>query len=375
MQKSDTQLQLDVLAELKWEPSINAAQIGVEVRDGIVTLAGHVNTYAEKWDAGRATQRVPGVKALAVEMDVKLEGSNNRTDADIARSAENVLQWTTYLLKDAVKIKVEKGWVTLTGEVEWQYQRQAAAAAIRYLMGVSGVSDQITIKTKVSAPVIKTDIEAALKRRALQDAHEISVSVHGTDVTLTGKVHSWSERELARNTAWGTPGVRNTQKPVSRQQALNCLHYYTGLGYHESDAEYQRLRTTAVSESNRASGRPIDDDPHLRSTGDVMACRLDAADGDIGRVLGLLVDEKSWAIRFMIVDTSAWWDGHQVLIAPESIDDVHWKDSHVVVDLKRQSVKESPPYDVHAPFDNEQGESTYRHYGLEGYRSMETSVC
>ena len=209
VKKSDTQLQQDVLAELKWEPSINAAQIGVEVKDGIVTLAGHVNTYAEKWDAERATQRVPGVKALAVEMDVKLEGMNNRTDADIARSAENVLQWTTYLTKDAVKVKVEKGWITLTGEVEWQYQRQAAAAAIRYLMGVSGVSDQITIKTKVSAPVVKSDIEAALKRRAQQEAHEISVSVHGTDVTLTGKVHSWSERELARNTAWGTPGVRS----------------------------------------------------------------------------------------------------------------------------------------------------------------------
>lgn len=99
--------------------------------------------------------------------------------------------------------------MTLTGEVEWQYQRQAAAEAIRYLMGVSGVSNQITIKTKVSAPVVKSDIEAALKRRAQQDAHEISVSVHGTDVTLTGTVHSWSERELARNTAWGTPGVRS----------------------------------------------------------------------------------------------------------------------------------------------------------------------
>lgn len=128
---------------------------------------------------------------------------------DIARSVENVLQWTTYLTKDAIKVKVEKGWVTLTGEVEWQYQRQAAAEAIRYLMGVSGVSNQITIKTKVSAPVVKSDIEAALKRRAQQDAHEISVSVHGTDVTLTGTVHSWSERELARNTAWGTPGVRS----------------------------------------------------------------------------------------------------------------------------------------------------------------------
>ncbi len=162
MKKSDVQLQQDVLAELKWEPSINAAEIGVEVKDGIVTLAGHVNTYAEKWNAERATQRVSGVKALAVEMQVRIEGMNNRTDSDIARSVENVLQWTTYLTKDAIKVKVEKGWVTLTGEVEWQYQRQAATDAIRYLMGVRGLSDQIAIKTKVSAPVVKSDIEAAL---------------------------------------------------------------------------------------------------------------------------------------------------------------------------------------------------------------------
>jgi osmotically-inducible protein OsmY len=180
VRKSDLQLQQDVLAELKWDPSINAAEIGVEVKDGIVTLAGHVNTYAEKWNAERAAQRVGGVKALAVEMDVKIEGMNNRTDADIARSVENVLQWSTYLTKDSIKVKVEKGWVTFTGEVEWQYQRQAAVDAIRYLIGVTGVSDQITIKTKVSAPVVKSDIEAALKRRAQQDADEISVSVRGT---------------------------------------------------------------------------------------------------------------------------------------------------------------------------------------------------
>ncbi len=205
--KSDVQLQKDVLAELQWESSINAAQIGVEVKDGIVTLAGQVNSYAEKWDAERVTQRVAGVKALAVEIDVRLEGMNNRTDADIARSAENVLQWTTYLPRDAVKIKVEMGWVTLTGQVEWQFQRASAVSAIRYLMGVSGISDQITIKTRVSAPMIKSAIEAALLRRTHHDTHHIAVSVHGSDVTLSGTVHSWSERELARDTAWGSAGV------------------------------------------------------------------------------------------------------------------------------------------------------------------------
>jgi osmotically-inducible protein OsmY len=207
--KTDTQLQSDVIAELKWEPSINAEQIGVEVKDGIVTLAGHVDSYAEKIGAERAAMRVSGLKALAVEMDVKLPGFSARNDSDIARSVDNVLQWTTYLPKDAVKIKVEGGFVTLSGEVNWEYQRQAAVGAVRYLMGVKGVNDQLIIKPKASAPVVKADIEAALKRRAQKDANEISVSVQGTDVTLSGKVHSWSERELATHTAWRSPGVRS----------------------------------------------------------------------------------------------------------------------------------------------------------------------
>ena len=206
--KTDKQIQLDVMAELAWEPSINSEQIGVEVKDGIVTLAGHVGSYAEKIGAEKATIRVSGVKALAVEMDVKLSGSSTRNDVDIARSVDNVLQWTTYLPKDALKIKVESGWVTLSGEVSWTYQRQAAVNAVRYLMGVKGVNDQILITPTVSAPLVKADIESALKRRARDDAKEILVTVQGTDVTLSGKVHSWSERELATHTAWGTPGVR-----------------------------------------------------------------------------------------------------------------------------------------------------------------------
>jgi osmotically-inducible protein OsmY len=206
--KTDKQLQLDVIAELSWEPSVNAEEIGVEVKDGIVTLAGHVSSYAEKIDAERATMRVSGVKALAVEMDVKLLGSSARNDVDIARAVDNVLQWTTYLPENSVKIKVESGWVTLSGEVTWEFQRQAAVSAVRYLMGVKGVNDQLVIKPKISAPVVKADIEAALKRRAQKDSNQISVSVHGTDVTLSGKVHSWSERELATNTAWSSPGVR-----------------------------------------------------------------------------------------------------------------------------------------------------------------------
>lgn len=206
--KTDSQLQSDVIAELAWEPSIHSEEIGVEAKGGVVTLAGHVGTYSEKLAAERAAMHVVGVKALAVEIDVRLVGANARTDGDIARTVENVLQWTTCLPKDAVKIMVEGGWVTLSGEVNWDYQRKAAVDAVRYLMGVKGVSNVIAIKPTVSAPLVKADIEAALVRQARKDSNSISVSVNGNDVTLSGSVHNWSERNLATQTAWGTPGVR-----------------------------------------------------------------------------------------------------------------------------------------------------------------------
>ena len=207
--KTDSQIQQDVIAELKWEPSINAAEVGVEVKNGVVTLAGHVASYGEKWDVERAAQRVAGVKALAVEIDVALGGTSKRNDADIARSVENVLEWTSFLSKDPIKVMVENGWVTLSGEVLWDYQRQAAKLAARYLMGVTGVSDQITIKNRVTSTNVKTDIEAALKRRASKEAQQITVAVTGDVVTLTGNVHNWAERDLVTHSAWCTPGVSN----------------------------------------------------------------------------------------------------------------------------------------------------------------------
>ena len=207
--KTDSQLQQDVMAELKWEPTIEAAQIGVEVKGGIVTLAGHVDSYAEKWHAERAAQRVAGVKALTVEIEVKLPGMSARTDVDIARSAENVLLWTILPPKDGIKVMVENGWITLSGEVDWGFQRVAATTAVRYLMGVKGVSNRIEIKPKVALSAVKSEIETALKRRAKADAQDIKVQVDGNAVTLTGVVHSWSERELATDSAWSTPGVRN----------------------------------------------------------------------------------------------------------------------------------------------------------------------
>ena len=207
--KTDSQLQQDVMAELKWEPAVHATQIGVEVKDGVVTLAGEVGSYAEKLHAQRAAQRVHGVKALAIEMKVKLATSGQRTDADIAESAKDILGWTNSVPADAVKVMVEGGWVTLSGDVEWQYQRQEAADGVRYLSGVIGVSNQIVVKPSPSAKVVKSDIEAALKRRAAADAKTITVDVKGGDVTLTGTVHSWAERDLAKRSAWGSSGVRH----------------------------------------------------------------------------------------------------------------------------------------------------------------------
>ena len=206
--KSDAQLKTDVNEELKWEPSVNATQIGVAVKDGVVTLSGHVDSYAEKWNAEKAAQRVVGVKALAVEMDVKLPGTSQRTDADIARSAEQVISCTSALPRGAVKVLVEGGWVTLSGEVHWEYQRKVAARAIRHLLGVTGVSDQITVKQVMSSASVKSDIEAALKR--LSSAPQtIDVAVHGGDVTLRGSVGSWYERDRARAAAWRAPGITN----------------------------------------------------------------------------------------------------------------------------------------------------------------------
>ena len=207
--KSDSQLQQDVIAELKWEPAVHAAQIGVEVKNGVVTLAGEVSSYTEKWNAERAAQRVSGVRALAVELQVKLSEFGKRTDADIAASARNILSWTSSLPVDAVKVLVEGGWLTLSGDVQWQYQRQDATDSVRYLSGVTGVSNQIGIRPTVSSTVVKSDIEAALKRRAANDAQTIAVDVKGGDVTLTGTVHSWSERDLATRSAWAATGVRS----------------------------------------------------------------------------------------------------------------------------------------------------------------------
>lgn len=207
--KSDKQLQEDILAELKWEPSVNAAHIGVGVDQGIVTLSGHVDSYAEKWGAERAAKRVSGTRAVAIELDVKLKSSDKRSDADIALSAVNRMQWQTTIPKDAVQVTVENGMITLSGNVPWSYQRDAAFAAVRNLTGCVGVINQIVVKPRVNTIAVKGDIEAALKRHATTEAQKITVVVDGDLVTLSGKVPTWSEKHLAINAAWNSPGVRS----------------------------------------------------------------------------------------------------------------------------------------------------------------------
>lgn len=213
--KTDIQLQQDVIKELKWQPSVNAANIGVEVHQGVVTLSGHVANYAEKVAAEQATQRVAGVKALTINIEVTLSGWGERTDIDIARSAEDALRWVTYMPKESVKVMVEKGWITLTGEVEWDYQRRHAAETVRHLAGVKGVSDQVRIKTQSRSSEIKLDIEAALERRYDSEDQDISVSVEDGDVTLIGTVTNWWQLDSAREAAWNAPGVRHVANKLT----------------------------------------------------------------------------------------------------------------------------------------------------------------
>ena len=212
---SDLQLRQDVLDELEFEPSVNAAHIGVAANKGVVTLSGFVTSYAEKAAAERATRRVKGVKAIAEEIEVRLPSHTKRADDEIAARAVDILKWQVGLPADRIKVKVEKGGVTLTGEVDWQFQRTDAEYAVHKLTGVTHVANQILVASAVHASEIREKIQKALQRSAEVEASRITVQTEGGRVVLSGKVRAWYERDIAERAAWSAPGVTEVQDQLT----------------------------------------------------------------------------------------------------------------------------------------------------------------
>ncbi len=204
--QSDRDMQRDIVNELNWEPSLRNDDIAVGVRDGVVTLAGFVDSYADKWTAERVAGRVKGVKAVANDIEVKLPLGSSRPDPDIARAALDALKWHVSVPNERIKVKVEKGWLTLEGDVDWYYQKEAAERAVRYLTGVQGVSNLITVKARPTSADVKVKIKEALQRAEF-DADHITVEIEGNKAILRGTVRAYAEMRDAERAARNAPGI------------------------------------------------------------------------------------------------------------------------------------------------------------------------
>ena len=212
--RSDSEIERDVKEELEWDPDLDASDIAVSVKNGVVTLAGFTKSYSDRLEAEAATKRVAGVHAVANDIEVRLPAIDQRPDPDIARDAVAALKSELPISHDRIKVVVKDGWVTLEGAAEWQYQKTTAENAVRKVKGVKGVTNVITVKPKVQPSELQRKILEAFKRNAEVDANRITVEANGSEVILKGTVRSWIEREEAERVAWSAPGVTKVEDRI-----------------------------------------------------------------------------------------------------------------------------------------------------------------
>ena len=212
--KTDAEIQKHVMEELKWEPAIQSSEVGVAVKNGVVTLSGTVDTYQEKKMAEKAALKVAGVKGIAEDIEIRLSYHDQKTDAELAQAVVNALKWNALVPDDKIKIKVENAWVTAQGMVEWAYEQNAVRDAIASIVGIKGISNLVKVTPKLDPADVKKKISAAFERNAIIDANSIHIENIGSKVVLTGKVSSYSEKREAEHVAWNAPGVSSVENNI-----------------------------------------------------------------------------------------------------------------------------------------------------------------